>query len=41
MGILVCIHKDFVLDLNASKFNFELLMHFELMLWEATCIFII
>ena len=39
--LLLSIHKYFVVDLNASKFNFELLMHFELMLWEATCIFII
>ena len=32
MGILVCIHKIFLLDLNAYEFNFELLMHLELML---------
>ena len=39
--ILVSIHKNFVLHLNAFEFNFELLIHLELMLWEATCIFII
>jgi hypothetical protein len=32
MGILVSIQKRIVLDLNAYEFNFELLMHLELML---------
>jgi len=32
MGILVSIQKKIVLDLNPYEFNFELLMHLELML---------
>jgi hypothetical protein len=41
MSILICINKNFVLNLNAFEFKFELLIHLELMLCEATCIFII
>jgi hypothetical protein len=41
MSILVSIYKNFVLHLSAFEFNFELLIHLELMLCEATCIFII
>ena len=40
-AFLLAFIKIFILHLNAFEFNFELLMHFELMLCEATCIFII
>ena len=40
-AFLLAFIKFFILHLNAFEFNFELLMHFELMLCEATCIFII
>ena len=40
-AFLLAFIKIFILYLNAFEFNFELLMYFELMLCEATCIFII
>ena len=39
--LLLSIHKVYVLDLNASKFNFELFALVEPMLCEATYNFII